>query len=189
MARANTYADRVNIVKVVKVDGKWISAPVVERKGKIIRDHVLVKGRDEHHPEGCYYLDWYDDGKKRRQTAPPFEELISAARVKFIELRARKAGMLVEIPRPENRLTVQANPTSASSSPPDPNRLTVADAVQQFLGFCEKQRSIRTWRTYRPASTLTFSPRAPERSLTRSTDRTSSNTSAIASITVFPPGR
>jgi hypothetical protein len=33
--------------------------PVVERKGKIIRDHVLINGKDEHHPEGRYYLEWY----------------------------------------------------------------------------------------------------------------------------------
>lgn len=158
MARANTYADRVNIVKVVKVDGKWISAPVVERNGRLIRDHVLVKGRDEHHAEGCYYLDWYDNGKKRRQTAPPFEELIAAARDKFIELRARKAGMLVEIPRSEARLTSQSITTGALSSAPDPNRLTVTDAVDQFLEFCEKQRSIRTWRTYRPALRTYFLP-------------------------------
>ena len=151
MARANTYAERVNIVKVVKVDGKWISAPVVERNGRIIRDHVLVKGRDEHHPEGCYYLDWYDNGKKRRQAAPPFEELIVAARAKFIEIRARNAGLLVELPQPVTRVPKSAITPSVPSPIPDPNRLTVVDAVDQFLEFCEKQRSLRTFRTYRPA--------------------------------------
>src|SRR5260370_38189161 len=151
MARAKTYADRVNIVKMVKVGDKWATVPVVERNGKIIRDHVLVKGRDEHHPEGRYYLDWYEDGRKRRQTAPPFEELLAAARAKFIELRAREAGILVELPKSKTRLTNHSTTARARSSPPDPTRVTMAAAVDQFLEFCEKQRSIRTFRTYRPA--------------------------------------
>lgn len=55
MARAKTYANRVNIIKMIKIDGKWPFAPVVERKGRIVRDHVLVDGKDEYHPEGRYY--------------------------------------------------------------------------------------------------------------------------------------
>ena len=55
MARARQYADRVNIIKMVKVNGKWPFARIVERKGRIVRDHVWVDGRDEHHPEGRYY--------------------------------------------------------------------------------------------------------------------------------------
>jgi hypothetical protein len=52
MARAKQYADRVNIIKMVKANGKWPFARIVERNGRIIRDHVWVDGRDEHHPEG-----------------------------------------------------------------------------------------------------------------------------------------
>ena len=73
MARAKICADRVNIVKMIKVDEKWTFASAVERSGRVVRDHVLVGGRDEHHPEGRYYLDWYEHGRKRRQTAPPFD--------------------------------------------------------------------------------------------------------------------
>ena len=42
MARARQYADRVNIIKMVKVNGKWPFARIVERNGRIIRDHVWV---------------------------------------------------------------------------------------------------------------------------------------------------
>jgi integrase/recombinase XerD len=38
MARAKLYAERVNIIKMVKVAGKWPFAPVVERNGRIIRE-------------------------------------------------------------------------------------------------------------------------------------------------------
>ncbi len=40
MARAKQYADRVNIIKMVKVNGRWPFARVVERNGRIIRDHA-----------------------------------------------------------------------------------------------------------------------------------------------------
>jgi integrase/recombinase XerD len=109
------------------------------------------QGRDEHRPEGRYYLDWYEDGRKRRQTAPPFEELLAAARAKFIELQARKAGILVELPKPQTRLRNRSTTADVSSSAPDPNRLTMAAAIDQYLEFCEKQRSLRTFRTYRSA--------------------------------------
>jgi integrase/recombinase XerD len=151
MARAKTYANRVNIIKMVKIDGKWPFAPVVERKGKIVRDHVLVDGKDEHHPEGRYYLEWYEGGKKRRQPIAMFEEAVPAARAKFIELQARKTGILVELPKPETRPTSLVITSSDQLPAPGPNRVTMAAAIDQYLEFCEKQRSLRTFRTYRPA--------------------------------------
>jgi integrase/recombinase XerD len=46
MARNRQYADRVNVIKMVKVNGKWPFAHVVERNGRIIRDRVWVAGRE-----------------------------------------------------------------------------------------------------------------------------------------------
>jgi hypothetical protein len=51
MARAKQYADRVNVIKRIKVNGKWPFAPVVERSGRIVRDHVWVSGREERPPK------------------------------------------------------------------------------------------------------------------------------------------
>ena len=34
------------------------------KNGRIQRDVVLVNGKEEHHPEGAFYLEWRD-GKKR----------------------------------------------------------------------------------------------------------------------------
>ena len=90
MARTRTYADRVNVIKMIKIDGKWPFAPVIERNGKIVRDHVLVNSKDEHHPEGRYYLEWYEDGKKRRQPIEKFEEAVPAARAKFMSSRPER---------------------------------------------------------------------------------------------------
>jgi integrase/recombinase XerD len=152
MARTRTYADRVNVIKMIKIDGKWPFAPVIERNGKIVRDHVLVNGEDEHHPEGRYYLEWYEDGKKRRQPIEKFEEAVPAARAKFIELQARKAGILVELPKLQIRPAPPAPaPGLVAAEQPDPGRLTMVVAIDRYLEFCKKQRSLRTFRTYRPA--------------------------------------
>ena len=80
MARAKQYADRVNVIKRIKRGSKWPFAPGVEVNGRIVRDHVWVAGRDEHHPEGRYYLEWYEAGKRRRKPVPKFENLLQAAR-------------------------------------------------------------------------------------------------------------
>jgi hypothetical protein len=117
MARAKQYADRVNIIKRIKLGSKWPFASVVEHNGRVVRDHVLVAGREEHHPEGWYCLEWYQAGKRRRKPVPKFEDLLSAARSKSIELNALKAGLL------------------RSSNPPAihvPARLTMSAAIDGY---------------------------------------------------------
>lgn len=156
MIRRKQYADRVNIVKTVKSDNKWITVPAVEKNGKVVRDHVLIQGKDEHHPEGRYYLDWYEGGKKRRQAVPNFEDLVQTARAKFAELKARSAGILIELPAPAP-VRSRAG-CSAPDKQEDPNRLSMALAIDQYLGYCKTQRSLRTYRTYRPALLSYFLP-------------------------------
>ncbi len=135
MARAKLYADRVNVIKMVKVNGKWPFAPVVQRNGRIVRDHVWIAGRDEHHPEGRYYLEWYQEGKRRRQPIPSFDRVLDAARAKSLELNALKAGILLSPEAPRN---------------PELVRVTMAAAIDQYLEYVKTQRSLRTYRTYRP---------------------------------------
>lgn len=154
MPRKRQYADRVNILKMIKLNGKWRFATSVERNGKLVRDHVWVNGVDERHPEGSYYLEWYEDGNRRRQPIALFDEVVAAARTKVIELQAKKAGILISLP---------AQPTAPS--PPEPDvavlapgklsetdvRLTMAEAVERYMEFVKRQRSLRTFRTYRVA--------------------------------------
>ena len=47
MARSKQYAQRVNILKKVRVGQAWKLTSVVERNGKIVRDHVLISGCDD----------------------------------------------------------------------------------------------------------------------------------------------
>ena len=141
MARAKQYADRVNIIKRIKLGSKWPFAPVVEHNGRIVRDRVWVAGKEEHHPEGRYYLEWYEAGRRRRKPVLKFENLLQAARSKSIELDALKAGLL----RSSDTLAV-----------PAPARLTIGAAIDDYLEYVRKHRSLRTYRTYRPTLQVLF---------------------------------
>ena len=92
LGKPKLYAHRVKILKYVKVGDAWRFANVVKRNGRIVRDHVLIAGRNEHHPEGSYYLEWYEHGKRHRKAVADFATVAEAARLKAIEVEALKAG-------------------------------------------------------------------------------------------------
>jgi hypothetical protein len=56
---------RVSIWKHVRLaDGKWrYCRPVLDAKGKIVSDMVMVKVREERHAEGNYVISFYNLGK------------------------------------------------------------------------------------------------------------------------------
>ena len=128
------YAHRVKILKYVKVGDAWRFANVVKRSGRIVRDHVLITGRDEHHPEGSYYLEWYEHGKRHRKAVADFATVAEAARLKAIEVEALKAGVMS---RPAQPATIS------------PNGIALAAAVDQYLAMVQAQRSHRTYISYR----------------------------------------
>src|SRR4051812_43121691 len=68
MVEAKQYGERVNIVKYIRVEKKWRFAAVVEKRGRVIRDQVWIARSKEHHPEGRYFLEWYQGGKRRRHS-------------------------------------------------------------------------------------------------------------------------
>src|ERR1700677_1611539 len=94
MVEAKQYGERVNIVKYLRVEKKWLFAAVVEKEGRVIRNQVWIAHRKEHHPEGRYFLEWYQGGKRRRHSVGGFENVIDGARLKAIELGAIKAGLI-----------------------------------------------------------------------------------------------
>ena len=128
------YNHRVKILKYVKVSDAWRFANVVKRNGRIVRDHVLIAGRDEHHPEGSYYIEWYEHVKRHRQAVADFATVAEAARLKAIEVEALKAGVMS---RP-------AQPATISST-----GIALAAAVDQYLAMVQAQRSHRTYISYR----------------------------------------
>ena len=135
MPGKRSYGNRVNILKYVKVADKWRFANVVEKKGKLVRDHVLIAGVDEHHPEGTYYIEWYEIGNRRRRKAVlSFAVVLEEARLKAIQLEAMRAGLVEAPPAP---VVV------------DSNRLRVDTAIEKYLHFVQNHRAPRTYLTYR----------------------------------------
>jgi integrase len=126
------YADRVNVVKYVKVNDAWRFAAVVEKNGKIVRDQVRIAGSIQSHPEGRYFIEWYEAGKRRRQSVSDFSRVSEAARRKSIEVNAFKVGIL----EPEKN--------GASR-----DRSKTGQAIDDYLEFIKAHRKARTYLTYR----------------------------------------
>jgi hypothetical protein len=131
--RGNGYGseNRVNILKKIKVGKSWTLYPaVVEPNGKL-RDKVRVRGKVEIHPEGYYYIEWWQDGRKREQIKDR-ADVIDRARRKAIELEANRAGIE----------TVQENGNG--------NGATVAEAVASYLKDIEPpQLGPKTYAAYK----------------------------------------
>ena len=65
----NTQSKEVNLTKGIQTDEGWRWSPVVlTAKGHVRADLVLVKGVEERHPEGIYYIEWRQNGKRIRQS-------------------------------------------------------------------------------------------------------------------------
>ena len=96
---APEYADRVNLIKKIKVDNAWRFAPVVPEANGRLKDKVRINGQIETHPEGAYYIEWRERGKRCRVSVAR-EDAIAEARRKAVELRAIRDGLIVG-PEPE----------------------------------------------------------------------------------------
>ena len=130
---------RVILLKQIKHDGRWIPAPALfDSKGRVRRDHVRVQSRDEVHPEGSYFIEWREEGRRIKQAAGP-DAFIAAelGRRKQAELSAVRNGI---IPAP-------ANDNHATEVP---ERIRLTEALDRYSEYIRYHRSLRTFRTYRP---------------------------------------
>ena len=126
----------VVLLKQVKVDGNWRHARALfDSKGRVRRDRVRVTGQDEFHPEGSYFIEWWERGK--RHLEPVGGDALSAAekaRIKQAELAAMRNGII----------------PLAQVVEPSPTRTTLAKALDSYKEYVQYHRSLRTFRTYRP---------------------------------------
>jgi hypothetical protein len=72
---------RVSVWKYVRVGKKWrYCKPAVGKNGKIKPDWVIVRGEEEHHPEGNFYLHRYEGDKEIwKRIGPNAQEAVKAA--------------------------------------------------------------------------------------------------------------
>jgi hypothetical protein len=106
---------------------------VLSPNGRIRPDVVLVEDREERHPEGAYYISWYE-GKRliRPSVGKDAQDAAARRQRKEAELNALNNG-------------VSVLPEAGDEHPP------VATAVAKFPDETELPRSPRPWpHTRRP---------------------------------------
>jgi len=123
---------QVNITKRIDItDGNRYCPVVVGPNGRIKPDWVMVNDRQEKHPEDAYYLDWNEDGKRRRMSVGTDAAAAYNSRArKQRELDAIAVGLIV------------SNPIENDS------RLRLRSAVDDFLEGVQLSRQRKTWRGY-----------------------------------------
>lgn len=101
---ANTVSKEVNLTKRIQTDqgqDGWRFCPVVfTARGQVRPDLVLVGGIEERHPEGVYYLEWRENGRRiRRPAGRDATDANNQRLVKEAELHAINNGVTV-VPQP-----------------------------------------------------------------------------------------
>src|SRR5260370_7181669 len=62
----------VRVLKQIKLPHRWtLATALFDSRGRIRPDHVRVKGKDETHPEGSYFIEWSDHGRLYKQAVGP----------------------------------------------------------------------------------------------------------------------
>src|ERR1700747_1127687 len=89
---------RVSVWNYVRIGKKWrYCKPSIGKNGKIKPDWVIVRGKEEHHPEGNFYLHRYDGNKEIwKRIGPNAQEAVNAADFESTYLAARAKGIPVK---------------------------------------------------------------------------------------------
>lgn len=89
---------RVSVWKYVRVGKRWrYCKPSIGKNGKIKTDWVIVKGKEEHHPEGNFYLHRYEgDREIWKKIGPNAQDAVNAADFESTYLTARAKGIPVK---------------------------------------------------------------------------------------------
>ena len=126
----------VKLLKQVKLPHRWMLTPALfDSRGRIRPDHVRVKGKDETHTEGSYFIEWWDSGERHREAVGPnAQDAVDKARVKEAQLTAERNGIIPAAPKPE----------------PKPERTPLTSVLDDYVEYVRYHRSLRTYRTYRP---------------------------------------
>jgi integrase/recombinase XerD len=109
-------------------------------------DIVLINGKEEHHAEGCYYIEWREAGKRRRQSVGKDHLAAHAARMrKEAELNARAHGVPVPAstskeagPSVADSIAVYLQEIKISKTPATLSAYALA--LQNFSDSCHKSR-------------------------------------------------
>jgi integrase len=127
----------VNLTKRIDTpQGKRYCPAIVAANGRVKPHWALVSGKPEKHEAGAYYLEWREDGQRKRLSVGRDPDTARQRQVrKLAELRALSQGLLVEdIEEEANKNQVQL-------------------AVREFLDEVQLTKQDKTWRGYKIALT------------------------------------
>lgn len=93
----NTQSKEVNLTKRIQTSKGLRYCPVVlSPNGRVKPDQVMVNGQQERHPEGAYYLEWRENGRRVRLSVGKDAQDAAARRLrKEAELNAVNNGVSV----------------------------------------------------------------------------------------------
>lgn len=109
---------------------------VVNSSGRIKADWVIVDGHQEKHPGGSYYLEWRENGRRKRLSVGRDATVAFNSQIrKMKELEARAEGLEVQEPKDH------------------PNRFQLRSAMADFLEEIKLSRQDKTWQGYKVSFT------------------------------------
>ena len=131
----NTQSKEVNLTKRVQTGKGMRYCPVaLAANGRVKPDLVIVNGQQERHPEGAYYLEWRERGKRvRLSVGKDAADASSRRQRKEAELNALNNGVAVV---PDNG---------------DNGHGSVAAAVAEFLDETKLTKKPKTLAAYTTA--------------------------------------
>jgi integrase/recombinase XerD len=129
---ANTQSKEVNLTKRIKTSNGMRYCPVVVSGNRRVKPHfVIVNGQPERHPEGAYYLEWRENGRRVRLSVGKDPADATARRLrKEAELNALNNGASVVPDNGEN------------------GHRSIATAVAEFLEETELSKKPKTLAAY-----------------------------------------
>src|SRR6185437_3288675 len=137
--------NRVNLTKRIETaPGVWRYCPVAESaNGRVKPDVVAIAGHEERHPEGAYYIEWRENGKRIRLSVGKHAADAAAARQrKEAELVAVANGVAV-VPESQNgRRSLSAAVTEyleeIKLTKKPKTHVAYGLALREFLESCHK---------------------------------------------------
>jgi integrase len=123
----------VNITRRIDtLEGRRFCPVIFSPNGRIKPDWVLIDGRQERHPKGSYYLDWTEDGQRRRMAVgSDATAAYNCLKKKQSEFDAIAQGLVVTDPIEE-----------------EDTRLRLRAAKAEFLDDIQLSRQRKTWLGY-----------------------------------------
>lgn len=146
---------RVNLTKRIATDkGYRYAKAVLNGNGSIKPDYVILEGKEVHAPNGTYYLDWNENGKRQRSPAGTnATRALQMLETRVAMLHAVREGLIPPAETPTATVAKTVAPRKDQTKPEGTKRGTIADARSEFLAVVTLRNEKSTFTGYANALT------------------------------------